>query len=75
MTEYIKHRKFIHDVSNEMAMSEGGAKWALKLLPEDLRSTEIGQSLEVSVKHASECVKKLKEYRIYIHELEKKLSE
>lgn len=71
MTEYEKHRKFIHDFSNEMAITEGGARRALNLLPEELKSTEIEDILEMTLKHSAACIKKLKEYRTFIHQLEK----
>lgn len=71
MSEYTEHRAFIHDVSNEMAMTEGGVKRLQKLLKEQSLSSEMTETLELAVKHASECIKKLKEYRIFIHDLEK----
>lgn len=75
MSEYTKHREFIHDVSNEMAITEGGVRRVQKLIPDELKSTEIGESLEMAVKHASQCIKKLKEYRTFIHELERQAKE
>lgn len=72
MSEYTKHREFIHDVSNEMAITEGAAKRVRKLIPEDLMSTELMEVIEMAEKHSVECIRKLKEYRTFIHALERK---
>ncbi len=71
MSEYTKHRTFIHDVSNEMAITEGGVKRVQKLLQNETLSAEVCESLEMSLRHASACIKKLKEYRSFIHDLER----
>ncbi len=75
MSEYTKHRTFIHDVSNEMAMAEGGVRRVQKLLDQQELSSEVRESLDMASKHASECIKKLKEYRSFIHDLERQAKE
>lgn len=72
MSEYRKHRDFIHDISNELAINEGAVKRIQKLLPADSSSNEIQELLEMSINHSKTCITKLKEYRTFIIELENK---
>jgi DNA replication protein DnaD len=71
MSEYTIHRKFVHDIANELAIVEGGVKFALRQLPDELKASEMYEGLESSQKHIKECINKLKEYRTFIHQQEK----
>ena len=74
MSEYNEHRKFVHDVSNMLAVAEGSIKRARKLEtkndPEKF-AVEIIENFDLSEKYMKECIEKLKEYRTFIHQLEK----
>lgn len=70
MNEYMTHRKFIHDIANEMAIIDGGIRFALKNLPDEIKSSEIYEILEVSHKHVKDCITQLKEYRTFISQSE-----
>ena len=73
MNEYKKHREFIHDISNQLAVTDGAIKRVRKLqekvqTPECI--AEIEKHYTLSEEYMKNCINKLKEYRIYIHELE-----
>lgn len=73
MSEYKEHRKFVHDISNLLAIAEGSVKRVRKLQSKDDANNyeeEIEENFEISEKYMKECINKLKEYRIFIHELE-----
>jgi hypothetical protein len=73
MSEYKEHRKFIHDVSNMLAIAEGSLKRVRKLeAKEDIEEykLEIVENFDLSEKYMKECITKLKEYRVFIHQLE-----
>lgn len=72
MSEYTEHRKFVHDISNQIAINEGAVKRLIKLLPEEIKVGEVLESLEIAEKYAKSSINKLKEYRTFIHEMEKK---
>jgi uncharacterized membrane-anchored protein YhcB (DUF1043 family) len=70
MSEYKEHRKFIHDVSNMLAIAEGSLKRVRKLeAKEDIEEykLEIVENFDLSEKYMKECIK---EYRVFIHQLE-----
>lgn len=75
MSEYTTHRKFVHDIANELAIIEGGVRSALRKLPEELKSTELFDGLDTSQQHIKECILKLKEYRTFIHQKERELEQ
>mgnify|MGYP000418639764 CR=1 FL=1 len=73
MREYKKHRQFIHDISNQLAVSDGALKRARKLQTKEQTSeilSEIDKNFILSEDYIKNCINKLKEYRIYIHSLE-----
>jgi hypothetical protein len=73
MSEYKEHRKFIHDVSNMLAIAEGSLKRVRKLeAKKDIEEykIEIVENFDLSEKYMKECITKLKEYRVFIHQLE-----
>lgn len=72
MSEYSEHRKVLHDVFNQLAIAEGSARRALKIIPSELKSNEVQENLEMTVKYIQTSINKLKEYRVFIHSLEGK---
>lgn len=73
MSEYKEHRKFVHDISNMLAIAEGSLKRVRKLETKqdyDTYGEEISQNFDLSEKYMRDCIAKLKEYRIFIHQLE-----
>lgn len=76
MSEYKKHREFIHDISNHIAIADGAVR-RIKLLSDKEQTDDVKEDLEkhyqLSDKYMKECINKLKEYRLFIHELEDKI--
>ena len=75
MSKYIKHRKFVHDVSNQLAIAEGSLKRIRKLKTKESTKEilqEIEENFDLSEKYMKDCISKLKEYRIFLHEEEAK---
>ena len=73
MSEYKEHRTFIHDISNMLAIAEGSIKRVRKLGAKDDSAkyeAEIVENFDISEKYMKECIVKLKEYRVFIHQLE-----
>jgi hypothetical protein len=75
MSEYKKHREFIHAVSNHLAISDGALK-KIKSLKKKEQSEktiqEVNELLDLSEKYTSECIVELREYRTFLHMLESK---
>jgi N-methylhydantoinase B/oxoprolinase/acetone carboxylase alpha subunit len=77
MADFKKHREFIHDISNQLAIAEGAVKRVKKLKAKDQTTeilAEIDKNLDLSEKYSSTCIALLKEYRTYIHLLESQSS-
>lgn len=73
MSEYKEHRKFVHDISNMLAIAQGSLRRAKKLEDKDDAKDfgqEITECYELSEKYITECIGKLKEYRVFIHQKE-----
>jgi hypothetical protein len=73
MADFKKHREFIHDIANQLAIAEGAVKRVKMLRSKDQTSeivAEIEKNLDMSEKYSSTCIVLLKEYRTYIHLLE-----
>jgi hypothetical protein len=73
MSDFKKHREFIHAVSNDLAISDGVLRRVKKLRQKDhcLESKqEITELLNLSDKYISDCIDRLKNYRNFIYELE-----
>lgn len=73
MSEYKKHREFIHDVSNQLTISDGAIKRLKKLQASEAAietSEDLKACMDMADKYISECIQKLREYRLFIHDLE-----
>ncbi len=77
MTDFKKHREFIHDISNQLAITDGCIKRVQILKKKDQTAevkAEIDKNLELSSTYSRTCITLLKEYRIFIHRLESEQS-
>ena len=72
MSEYSKHRKFLHDLSNGLAVIEGGLRRNQKLLQDHDIPNEVDENNKAALKAIHDTILGLKEFRSYIHQLEKK---
>ena len=73
MSEYKEHRTFIHDISNMLAIAEGSLKRVRNLDAKkegEKYKEEIVENFDLSEKYMKECITKLKEYRVFIQQLE-----
>jgi hypothetical protein len=71
MSEYSKHRKFIHDISNGLAIVEGGIRRNQKLLQDCVVPAEVEENAKAAIKAIGDAILSLKEFRSFIHQLEK----
>lgn len=72
MSDYKKHREFIHEFANYITISEGAIRRVKKLMDSDEAvKPEILENLEVALKYVKKSSTDIRAYRQYIHMLEK----
>ena len=72
MSEYKKHREFIHEFANYITISEGALRRVKKLVDGgEASKEEILENLEVALKYVKKSSADIRGYRQYIHMLEK----
>ena len=75
MSEYMVQREFLHDLCNKLSIAQAGLKLSLKKLPKDPFGTQLVIDLEMSLNSIDECICKVKEFRTFVHKLEKEAAQ